>query len=464
MNAELKWLSTNYDGLLKDLAAMVAIPRVSTDGKHQREVARSAKMVVRLMKKAGLEHARVLKIARSNEFAYAEWLHAPGKPTILLYSHHDVQPPGPAKDWRTPWKVKRKNGRLYGRGTADDKGATISQLAAVAAFLSTTGSLPVNIKMLVEGEEEIGSPNLMKFFKKHKKLIQADAVVVCDTENLDQHTPCLTHSLRGLVEVLVEVESAMEPRHSGTAGGLLADAAIALNVILARLYWKNGELPIPGIQQGVVPMSDDERKALGRLPFNEATLRKEMGVLDEVKFANCRHPYEQTWRWPAVTITAQEASSFAQRSNQVLPRAAAYVSCRIVPPDQDPDHVFACLKKCLTDDPPWGVKVKVTKTAAAKPWMTDPTGPAFEAAKAAMQAGFGRTPAAIGCGGTIGFVRPLVELLDNAPALLLGIEDPKSNPHAPNESLDEGIFKNLMASLVRLFENIGNLSKEELRR
>jgi acetylornithine deacetylase/succinyl-diaminopimelate desuccinylase-like protein len=184
-------------------------------------------------------------------------------------------------------------------------------------------------------------------------------------------------------------------------------------------------------------------------------------VLPGVEFANEKkvHPYEQTWRLPAVSVIVQEASSFRNKSNQVLPRASAIVSCRIVP-DQDPKAVFKQLHDFLTEDPPWGVKVSVKMNGVpVKWWMTDPTGPAFEAALQAMKAGYKREPGAIGCGGTIGFVGPLADLFGGAPALLFGIEDPKSNAHAPNESLHDGDFQKLMSSLSHLFENLGQLKR-----
>jgi acetylornithine deacetylase/succinyl-diaminopimelate desuccinylase-like protein len=229
-------------------------------------------------------------------------------------------------------------------------------------------------------------------------------------------------------------------------------------VILSRLYWKNGRLPVPHMYGRVRPLTPKERKTIQALPADEAKWRKIIGVPPGVRFAtekNC-HPYEQTWRKPAITIIAQEASSIKGASNQVLPKASAIVSCRIVP-DQDPDEVFEQIKAVLTDDPPWGVKVTVKPQGAVKWWMTDPNGPAFEAAMSALKAGFKREAVAIGCGGSIGFVGPLAELFGGAPALMLGIEDPKSNAHAPNESLHEGDFRKLMASLAHLFENLGKL-------
>ena len=324
-----------------------------------------------------------------------------------------------------------------------------------AAYLKTRGSLPVNVKMVVEAEEEVGSRNLDAFFRQHKDRIQSDVIVVCDTENIETGIPSLTYSLRGIVAVVVEVQSAKLPVHSGMAGGLLADAALALNVILSRLYWKNGKLPIPHFYDRVRKMTPRERKEFRALPANEAKWRKDLGILPKVQFAleKGSHPYEQTWRKPAVTIIAQEASSIKGASNQVLPKASAFVSCRIVP-DQEPDEVLEQLQAFLTKDPPWGVKVTAKEMGTLKWWMTDPTGPAFEAALAAMRAGFGKKPVAIGCGGSIGFVGPLADLFGGAPALLLGIEDPRSNAHAPNESLHEGDFRKLTASIAHLFENL----------
>src|SRR5712692_3150488 len=459
MKEVLDWLRQNHQSLVNDLANLVAVPSISTDGEHQSEIEKAASLVTEQMRQAGLENVEILRSGNSNPFAYGEWLGAPGKPTVFLYAHHDVQPINFAGQWQSePWTLTARAGRLYARGAADDKGAITAELGSIAAFLKTRGSLPVNIKMLVEGEEEVGSRNLMAFFKQYKKRIHSDVIVVCDSENIDVGLPSITYALRGIVAVLVEVQSAKMPVHSGTAGGALADAALALNVILARLYWDNGKIPIPHFYDQVRPLTPKERRALRALPGDEEKWRRDFGILPGVRFATQKgcHPYEQTWRKPAVTVIAQEASSIKGASNQVLPKAAAIVSCRIVP-DQDPEQVYAQLKDFLTKDPPWGVKVTVKPQGAVNWWMTDPNGPAFEAALAAMRSGFKKEPVAIGCGGSIGFVGPLAELFGGAPALLFGIEDPKSNAHAPNESLHEGDFRKLMASLAHLYENLGAL-------
>ncbi len=457
-NAEA-WIDNNHASLVSDLRDLVKIPSISTDGEHQKEIELSAEAVCQQMKKAGLNNVEILRTGDSNPFAYGEWLGAPNQPTLFLYSHHDVQPINYEHLWLSPpWELTAREGRLFGRGAADDKGASVAQLASIASWLKTAGKLPVNIKMLVEGEEEVGSKNLVKFFSENRSRIQADIIVVCDTENIRVGLPSITYSLRGIVTLLVEVKSALIPVHSGMAGGAFADSALALTKVLSRLCWEDGPIPIQGFYDSVKPLTDSERTVIESLPVDSDALRKSLGVPDHVKFAlqKGKSIYEQTWRHPAVTVIAIEASNIKGASNQVLPTASALVSCRIVP-DQDPKHVEELLRKALSADAPWGVEVKVTAHGSSVDWwMTDPTGPAFEAAIAALEKGFKAKPVGIGCGGTIGFVRPLVELLGGAPALLLGIEDPDSNAHAPNESLHEGDWIKLIKSMAHLFGEIAS--------
>ncbi|CAN5582746.1 dipeptidase [soil metagenome] len=460
MQPALDWLTKHHEDIVRGLADLVAVSSISTDGDHHTEIDRTAALTCDQMREAGLLNCEVLKVGNSLPYAYGEWLDAPGKPTLFLYAHHDVQPVNFREQWLSdPWKLTRRDGRLFARGAADDKGAISAFLGAIAAYRKTVNTLPVNIKMVVEGEEEIGSKNLLTFFEKYRSKIQSDVIVVCDTENIEVGLPCVTYSLRGIVSLMVEVNSAKLPVHSGMVGGALPDAALALNKVLSKLYWGNGPLPVPDFYKCVRPLTEKEKAAFKKLPWDDAKFRKEVGVLPGAKFTmeEGLGVYEQTWRRPAVTVIAQEASSIKGASNQVLPKAQAIVSCRIVP-DMKPDEVVAQMKAYLEADAPWGVDVKVSQLGAGCDWwMTDPNGPAFEAAMAALRGGFDRDPVGIGCGGSIGFVGPLSELLGGAPALLLGIEDPASNAHAPNESLHEGDFKKLMASLVRLFDHLGKI-------
>jgi cysteinylglycine-S-conjugate dipeptidase len=466
MQQALDWLNRNHEQIVHGLADLVAIPSISTDGEHTAEIDRTAALTAAQMRHAGLHNVDVLRVGQSLPYAYGEWLEAPGKPTVFLYAHHDVQPINYVEQWQSdPWKLTRRDGRLFARGSADDKGAISAQLGAVAAFRKTTNQLPVNIKMLVEGEEEVGSKNLMKFFDVHRDRIKSDVIVVCDTENIEIGIPSITYSLRGIVAVTVEVASAKIPVHSGTGGGGLPDAAIALNVILSRLFADQAPLPIPGYYDAVRTLTEKEKQAFRKLPFDAEKFRREIGMVSSARFTFEKGlgAYEQTWRRPSATVIAQEASTIKGASNQVLPKASAIVSCRIVP-DQDPERVLQQLTAFFTANPPWGVEVTVTPHGPpVKWWMTDPNGPAFEAALAGMRAGFERDPVAIGCGGSIGFVGPLSELFGGAPALLMGIEDPASNAHAPNESLHEGDFKKLMVSLVKLFENLGKLTPNTVK-
>ncbi len=459
MKKNQTWLEENDDALIADLGKLVAIPSISTDGEHQSQITQCAELTCELMRSAGLNNVQVLKTGNSNPYSYGEWLGAPGKPTVFLYAHHDVQPINYVQDWLSdPWTLTPRDGRLYGRGAADDKGAIVTQLGAIASFLKTTGSLPVNVKMLVEGEEEVGSSNLQGFFAENKDRLMSDVIVVCDTGNVEVGLPCITYSLRGIVGLHVEVQSASKPVHSGTSGGWLADAVIALNVILSRLYWNHKKIPVPGLYDKVRKLTGNEKRAFRKLPGNDATWRSDLGVLEGVEFAleTNTHPHEATWRKPSITVIAQEASSIKSASNQVLPTAQAIISCRIVP-DQEPEEVYEQIKALLVKDPPWGVKVNVKPAGMVKWWMTDPEGPAFNAAIKALKKGFGVKPVPIGCGGSIGFVGPLAELFGGAPALLLGIEDPLSNAHAPNESLHSGDFRKLTVSLAHLFNELGNL-------
>jgi acetylornithine deacetylase/succinyl-diaminopimelate desuccinylase-like protein len=342
---------------------------------------------------------------------------------------------------------------LFGRGSADDKGAIVAQLGAIAAYLKHNSPLPLNVKMLVEGEEEIGSENLIPFVKKNRKLVDADVIIVCDTGNVATGHPSITYSLRGVISLMVEVQTADGPRHSGFAGGVMPDAAIALNVILSRLFWANGKVRVPGFYDGITPLTAQQRKWLEELPSDESKIRHEFGVLDEVKLANRVNALEQTWRQPAVTVIAQEASSLAHRSNQVLNKATAVVSCRIVP-GQDQQHVAQAVKRALEKDPPWNARVTVTPTRGLGAWMTNPEGPAFEAARRALKSAYGKSPAMVGSGGSIGFVEPMARLLDDAPVLMLGIEDHFSNAHAPDESLHEDDWRKLTLSLAYLFQSL----------
>jgi acetylornithine deacetylase/succinyl-diaminopimelate desuccinylase-like protein len=457
-----KYLADHDADFIRNLTELVAVPSISTDGQHRAEIEKSGAVTAEQMTRAGLSGVELIRFEDSYPYAYGEWLGAPGKPTVFLYAHHDVQPVNYVEQWKSdPWTLTERDGRLYGRGAADDKAAITLWLSVIEAYLKTVGKLPLNVKVLVEGEEEVGSKNLVGFFERYRDKIKSDVICVADTENVRSGIPSITYSLRGVLAVKVTVEGLAAPVHSGMAGGLLPDAAIALNAVLARLYWADGKVPIPGFYDQVRELTPAERAAFAALPGTADDLRRETGMVAGARFALEKgySAYETTSRRPAVTVIAQEAGTIAAPSNQVLPRASAIVSVRTVP-DQDSGKVLAAITKFLSADPPWGLKVTVEPHGAPVSWwMTDPRGPAFEAAMSALKAGFNHEPAAIGCGGSIGFVGPLAELFGGAPALLMGIEDPLSAAHSPNESLHAGDFRKLLRSTAGLFENLGKLSR-----
>src|SRR5215207_3540288 len=297
-SAALDWLNNNHEDIVHGLADLVAIPSISTDGEHQAEIDRTAALTCDQMRDAGLHNVDVLRVGQSLPYAYGEWLEAPGKPTVFLYAHHDVQPINFVEQWLSdPWKLTRRDGRLYARGAADDKGAISAFLGAIAAYRKTGNTLPVNIKMLVEGEEEVGSKNLLKFFETHRARLKSDVIVVCDTENIEVGIPSITYSLRGIVAVRVDVTTAKIPIHSGMGGGAIPDAAIALNAILGRLYWDNGPLPIPGFYDQVRPLTDKERAAFNRLPFDSEKCGSSIGMIPGARYTmeKGNSYYAQTW-------------------------------------------------------------------------------------------------------------------------------------------------------------------------
>jgi cysteinylglycine-S-conjugate dipeptidase len=432
-------LERRFGRTLEDLMALARIPSVSAAEFDPKQVERSAEHCAGLLEAAGLERVERLSIAGSHPYVVGEWLHAGEQaPTVLIYAHHDVQPPGRIDRWQTPaWEpTVRDDGRMYGRGVVDDKAGLLLHLAALHAWFEATGSLPVNVKLLVEGEEEIGSPNLEAFLRQHVERLRADVIVLSDTANLATGVPSLTTSLRGLLTLNLRVQALDHPVHSGMWGGPVMDAAAALVLLLARVVDERGNPRILGFDADVPVLSAADRARLAALPFDTAAFRSDAGMLPHVEFTGDPKSsvYERLWFRPALAVTAFESVPMARATNQLIDEARAQLGVRLAP-GQDPERVRDLLVAELRRDPPWGVRVDVDVEGAVPGWRTVPEGPAFEAAERALRTGFGRDPVHIGCGGTIPFVGPFSAVLSGAPALLLGLEDPVCNAHGENESL-----------------------------
>ena len=451
----LEALDARFENTLAELCELARIPGVSAEGFDAHELERSAVAVAAKMRGAGLEHVEVQRIPGAHPYVVADWLHAgAGAPTLLIYAHHDVQPPGRPEKWETPAfePTLRADGRLYGRGVVDDKAGLMVHLAALRACFDAGGTPPVNLKLIVEGEEEIGSPHLEAFLRTHRERLAADVIVLSDTANLDAGIPSLTTSLRGLVVVDVRVRALDHPLHSGMWGGPVADSASALVRLLARLVDDRGVIQVPGIYDDVRALSTDERARLARLAFDERAFRHQAGLLTSGALAGESGftPYERLWLRPSLAFTALEGVPLAGSANRLMEEASARVGLRLAP-SQDASRAAKLLTEFLSRDPPSGVAVEVTLESAASGWETNPVGPAFDAARRSLRGGFGRECAFIGCGGSIPFVGPFAEVLGGVPALLLGLEDPICNAHGENESLNVDDFAKAARSALHLY-------------
>lgn len=406
-----------------DLEGLIRIPSVSAPGFDPATVRQSAGATADLLRAAGFDGVRLLESDGAHPAVFGEAAGPPGSPTILLYAHHDVQPPGPDEHWSTPpFEPIERGGRLYGRGSADDKCGIVTHSTVLRAF---AGSPPVSLKVFVEGEEEIGSAHLDAFLKEHGGTLAADVIVVADSSNWRVGTPAITTSLRGLVSAYVDIEVLEAGVHSGMFGGAVPDALTILTRVLASLHDDRGRVAVPGLVSGE---SDP-------LDLAEDELRSQAGVLPGVDMIGEGSLTSRLWTHPAAAVLAIDAPPVAEAINQLVPRARAKVSLRIAPGD-DPVRAMASLVAHLERQPAWGARVTVTPHESGEPFALVPGDPRVEALRDALEQAWGVAPVEIGVGGSIPFVAAFSKAYPEATILLTGAGDPASAIHGPDESLD----------------------------
>lgn len=418
-----------------DLERLVEIPSVSAAGFDHDEVRRCALAVRDLLAARGCNNARLLEVDGSHPAVYADWLDAgPDRPTVLCYAHYDVQPPGDPDAWTTPaFEPTGRDGRLFGRGAADDKAGIMVHVAAIDAWLSTYERLPCNVKVIVEGEEETGSAHLRDLLDAYGDLLRADVVIITDSMNWKIGTPALTTSLRGLVDCVVEVRALDHPLHSGMYGGPVPDPLTGLSRILASLTADDGAVAIPGFADDA-PAPPAQRD-LDHLRFDVEEFRAEAGVLDGVELLGGDDGLlERLWYQPAIAVIAVDATPVDAASNTLAAAASAKVSARLAP-GQDPARAMRLLIDFLEAQTPWGLQVTVTPGATGAGYRADPDRPEMKAARHALQTAFDTEPVLIGLGGSIPLIAPLTSAFGDVPALLTGVEDPDTRAHGIDESL-----------------------------
>ncbi|HXG87204.1 MAG TPA: dipeptidase [Vicinamibacterales bacterium] len=457
MDKIVDFINVNRDRYVDELKKYLAIPSVSALPEHAADVRACAEWTAAEMTRIGLNNVRVEETP-GHPVVYGEWLGAEGAPTILFYGHYDVQPVDPLNLWTSPpFEATVRDGEIYARGSVDDKGQVFMHFKAVEAHIKQHGRLPVNMKFLIEGEEEVGSANLDNFIKAHKDLLKADVVVISDSPMFDRGIPSICYGLRGLAYFQIDLRGSKSDLHSGSFGGAVANPAMVLAQVLAQMKDRGGRIKIPGFYDDVVELRPEEREEFAKLPFNERKYRQELGapkLFGETGYTTL----ERVWARPTFEVNGLLSGFTGEGAKTVLPAIAmAKVSMRLVP-NQDPKKIGDLFEAYMAKVAPKTVDLKLTRMHGGKPWMTAFDNPFVQAAGRAIEKGFGKRPVFNREGGSIPVVATFQEEL-GLPCVLFGVGLPDENAHAPDEKLDLGNFHNGIIASAFLYGEIGSLPR-----
>ncbi|HYA18011.1 MAG TPA: dipeptidase [Bryobacteraceae bacterium] len=442
---------------LEELKDLLRIPSISTSPEHREATARAAELVADHLAAAGLQHVEVIKTA-GHPLVYADWLHAPGKPTVLCYGHYDVQPPDPEELWESPpFEPTERNGNLYARGAADDKGQMYSHIKAIEALHAVYGKLPVNVKFLIEGEEEVGGESVAKYVAENPEKLKADVALVSDTEMYAPGLPTLNIGLRGLLYMEIEAKGPARDLHSGLYGGAAPNAVFGLIELLAKAKDANGRIQIPGIYNDVVPPSAGEKASWTHLPFDEDEyLRNEVGAASltgEKEYS----VFERTWARPTFEVHGIAGGFTGAGAKTVIPaKAVAKVSIRLVP-KQDPEKILRAVKQWVAENAPLGIQCEVRVLSSGPGLMVNTDHPAIRVAAKAFSDVFGKETVFIRSGGSIPIVGDFATHL-GIPTILMGFGLPDDGLHSPNEKYCIRNYYDGIRTLAHFLEEYGKAS------
>jgi cysteinylglycine-S-conjugate dipeptidase len=435
-------VENDFSRRIGDLGRLVKIQGIAWDAFDAANLQTSAEAVAQLFRETGVFETVEIRTAvldgiPGSPAVVARRPAKNGKPTFLLYAHHDVQPPGNLDDWETPpFEPTLKNGRIYARGAADDKAGIVAHLTAIETVRKTLGDdFDLGISIFIEGEEEAGSRTFRTFLDENRDILEADAIVVADSGNWTAEIPALTTTLRGMVSQVIEVSTLDHALHSGMYGGVVPDAMTAMIRLLSTLHTPDGSVAVSGLVSG---------KA-SELPYTEAELRRDAGAAEPLELIGTGSILDRIWTKPSITVIGIDGQSVALSSNTLLPKAKAKISMRIAPGDE-PVRALAALRAHLEENMPFGGRIEFLETELGKPFQANSSGWAQSLAETALEAAFGNETALIGIGGSIPFIADLTEVFPNAQILVTGVEDADSRAHSPNESVEVASLKKAMVA------------------